>query len=196
MPEPGGILLAAGAAQRFGASKLLQPLADGTPVGLAAASNLINAVPDVVAVVRPEDRILADLLSDAGLRVIDNPLADQGMATSIVAGVTALPDADGWLIALADMPWISRRTIRTVIETLDNGGSIVAPYHAGQRGHPVALSARWKASLLGLKGDEGARRILKNHPGDVVRVNTSDPGVIRDIDYPGDLNNSSTGENL
>ena len=57
-----GILLAAGSGSRFGGDKLLQPLASGTALGAAAARNLIAAGLQVVAVVRPGDVALADLL--------------------------------------------------------------------------------------------------------------------------------------
>ena len=49
------ILLAAGRSSRFGGNKLLHPLADGTPVALAAARNLVAALPGALAVVKWRD---------------------------------------------------------------------------------------------------------------------------------------------
>lgn len=187
MSELGGILLAAGASKRFGASKLLHPLTDGTPIGLAAACNLIDVVPNSVAVVRPEEQPLADMFSEVGLRIIESPLASQGMAASISAGIRALPQCSGWLIALADMPWISPETIRALADRLEDGASIVAPYHEGHRGHPVGFSSRWKESLQNLTGDEGARRLLTKYSEEVVMVSTADRGVVADIDHPDDF---------
>ena len=57
------ILLAAGSGSRFGGDKLLHPLADGTPIGVQAARNLLAAAPDVIAVVRPGDFRLLTCLS-------------------------------------------------------------------------------------------------------------------------------------
>lgn len=65
-----GILLAAGFSRRFGISdKLLQALPDGNPIALASAKRLIEAIPLSIAVVRPENKALALLLQDAGLKV-------------------------------------------------------------------------------------------------------------------------------
>jgi molybdenum cofactor cytidylyltransferase len=72
-----GILLAAGYSKRFGSDKLLYPLADGTPMAVAAAQKLYATVNPVLAVVRPESIELADLLSAEGLQIVncvDTPL--------------------------------------------------------------------------------------------------------------------------
>jgi molybdenum cofactor cytidylyltransferase len=187
MFELGGILLAAGASKRFGASKLLHPLNDGTPIGLAAACNLIDVVPNSVAVVRPEEQRLADMLSEVRLRIVENPVANQGMSTSISAGIRALPQCSGWLIALADMPWVRPATIRALTDSLVNGASIVAPSYEGQRGNPVGFSSRWKHSLQNLSGDEGARKLITKYSGELILLDTPDRGVLEDIDHPDDL---------
>jgi molybdenum cofactor cytidylyltransferase len=51
----------------------------------------------------------------------------------------------------------------------------------------VGLAAGFRDHLLGLRGDEGARRLLRAHAGRMVRVDVDDPGVLRDVDWPGDL---------
>lgn len=187
MSEPGGILLAAGASTRFGVSKLLHPLPDGTPVGIAAARTLVEVVPNAVAVVRAEDQGLAEKLSAIGLGIIENPLADKGMSSSLAAGIAALPNCSGWLIALGDMPWVKTATIRALADSLEKGASIVAPSFDGQRGNPVGFSSRWKADLQNLSGDQGARRLIAEHAADLEMLKVQDPGVISDVDYPDDL---------
>ena len=101
-----GVLLAAGRGTRFGAHKLLHPLDDGRTLVEHAARNLTMALPTSVAVVRPDDTALREILTGQGLSIIECPQADQGMGASIACGVAATPNADGWVIALADMPWI------------------------------------------------------------------------------------------
>lgn len=182
-----GILLAAGSSRRFGANKLLQPLDDGSPVGVAAASNLINALPNSIAVVRPGDTVMVEAFTRLGLTIVENPEAEQGMGTSLAAGIRAAGDAGGWLIALADMPWIQVETIRQLADRLMDGVSLVAPIHAGRRGHPVGFSSGWRALLEALRGDEGARSILAAHKAQLELLETADAGVLRDIDCPDDL---------
>ena len=78
-----GVLLAAGRGTRFGGDKLLATLADGTPVGVMSARNLAAALSEVIAVVRPEDSRLAQLLAGAGIAVESCPTAWQGMGSSL-----------------------------------------------------------------------------------------------------------------
>ena len=182
-----GILLAAGGARRFGAPKLLHPLDDGTPVGVAAARNLIRAVPHSVAVVRQGDRELITALSGTGLAIVENPQADQGLGTSLAAGVRATAHAGGWLFTLADMPWVDPSTIRRLADGLSDGAAIIAPAYRGRRGHPVGFAASWEERLQQMDGDEGARSLISANLQHLVIQTTDDAGVVTDIDYPHDL---------
>lgn len=189
---PIGILLAAGFSRRFGHDdKLLHPLPDGTPVGLAAARNLIRALPWSVAVVRPDNDALAELLHDAGLAVLRCPAEALGMGDSLSAGVRHArrlhPATTGFVIALGDMPSILPATIAAVAHRLDTGAALAAPLHQGRRGHPVGFSAAFADALEALHGDEGARSLLERHRERMVLVECSDPGVLLDIDTPEDL---------
>ena len=180
-----GILLAAGSATRFGGDKLLAPLADGTPVGLAALRNLATAVDVVLAVVRPGDDALAAALAAGGARMTVCPRAAEGMGASLAWGVRAAPLAAGWVIALADMPWIQSVTIAGVVDALRAGAPIVAPSWQDSRGHPVGIASRFFGELSALSGDEGAKAILRRH--NVTLIATEDAGVLRDVDTPKDL---------
>ena len=182
-----GILLAAGTGRRFGAHKLLQPLPSGEPVGVAAARNLIAAVPDSIAVVRAGDQALAAALGAVGLRIVEHPGADGGLGTSLAAGVATTPDAAGWLIALGDMPWVQQETILALTEALAAGASLVAPLYADRRGHPVGFAALWGGRLMNLKGDQGARDLIAAHSVQLVLLPTQDPGVLLDVDTLADL---------
>ena len=185
-----GILLAAGRGRRFDPqgqrNKLLQPLAGGTPVVVASARNLLSLLPRVIAVVPPQDGGVAETLRALGCEVTTCEDADSGMAASLVQAITAsLPQADGWLVALGDMPYIAPSTLRALLDALANGADIAAPVLAGRRGNPVAFGARHLPDLLALRGEHGARSLLRSAP--VVEVTVNDPGILRDIDTPADL---------
>jgi molybdenum cofactor cytidylyltransferase len=185
---PVGILLAAGRGRRFGSHKLLHPLPDGTPLGLASARAMRTALDRVVAVVRPRDEALAAVLREVGCEILPCARADEGMGTSLACGVAATPEAAGWLIALADMPFIRAETIAAVAAALRAGASIAAPVLAdGRRGHPVGFAAEWLDELRALDGDAGARRLLQEHGARVRWLRTDDPGCTVDIDLPGDV---------
>ena len=189
-----GILLAAGKGARFGGAKLLAPLpatahgvGAGTAIGVASCLHLMSALPEVVAVVRPGDSMLAGQLRAAGARVLECARADEGMGASLACGVAAAGEADGWIVALADMPWIAPATIAVVADALGAGASIVATSHIGVRAHPVGFSRLHYAALAALSGDQGAKAILAAHPEQVQLIEVADGGVLRDVDTPADI---------
>jgi molybdenum cofactor cytidylyltransferase len=182
-----GILLAAGSASRFGSDKLLHPLADGTPIAAAAARNLRAAIDPAVAVVRPGSPALERVLADAGLEVTICADASSGMGHSLAHAVRATADAAGWVVALADMPFVAPETIRRVAAALAGGTPIVAPCYRGERGHPVGFAAGYRAELTALAGDAGAREILRRDRARVCLLDVDDPGVLRDVDTRADL---------
>ena len=188
-----GLLLAGGSGTRFGGGKLLAPLpvARGTaataPLGVCALRNLREALPETMAVVRPGDDRLAGLLREEGARVIECPRAEEGMGASLACGVAAAADADGWVVALADMPWILPATIAAVAAALADGDTLVAPVFNGERGHPVGFARRHYAALAALGGDEGARTIIAAHRATLTLLEVDDAGVLRDVDAPADL---------
>jgi molybdenum cofactor cytidylyltransferase len=183
-----GVLLAAGRGERFGGGKLVASLpGTGIALGVAALRNLRAALPAVVAVVRPEDDVLASALAAEGARVVRAERAAEGMGASLAAGVDAAGAADGYVVALADMPWIAPPTIARIARALEQGATIAAPRHAGKRGHPVGFAASLRAELLALGGDEGAKRVLAAHRAALQLIDVDDPGVLRDVDRPDDL---------
>lgn len=190
------LLLAAGRGTRYDPAgqilKLLAPATRGAhagaPLAVAAARTLRAAIGDVVAVVRSADsapqRELHALLRAEGctLQVCDR--ADEGMGASIACGVAGSALADGWLVALADMPAIAVPTVQAVAQALAAGATTAAPVHRGRRGHPVGFSAALRAELLALTGDNGARAVLAAHPPQPVDVD--DGGTLYDVDTPAD----------
>ena len=187
-----GILLAAGYSRRFGKDKLLQPLADGTPVAITAARKLLAAADQTLAVVRPESTELADLLHHQGITIITCADAQAGMGASIACGVKASLETDAWIIALADMPFIQPVTFSRLVSLLQQGADIVAPTYQRQRGHPIGFSQSFRAPLSKLTGDQGARIILQSHRAQVTFFSSSDAGTRWDIDTPADLTGFQT----
>jgi molybdenum cofactor cytidylyltransferase len=182
-----GLLLAAGSGRRFGGDKLRAVLPDGRRVGEAAALALRVGVDRAIAIVRPDAAPLAALLQTAGLETLVNPTAADGMAGSIRCGVAASADAAGWLIALADMPWIAPATFAAVTGAVRNGSSIAAPFHRGRRGHPVGFQCRWAPELMALTGERGARELLARQADEIVAIQVDDPAILMDVDRPADL---------
>lgn len=196
-----GILLAAGKGQRFDASgvrnKLLQPLSSGMTVAATSAQNLCSALPRSLAVLSARTSALsatsdelAAVLSEAGCEIIVcAPAASDapdGMARSLVHGLLHTPDdCAGWVIALADMPYVQAASILALVQALRDGAGIAVPVHQGRRGNPVGFSREYLPQLLALTGDQGARGLLKTYL--VTEVMVDDSGIFKDIDVPQDL---------
>jgi molybdenum cofactor cytidylyltransferase len=170
-----GILLAAGASTRFGGNKLLAPLPDGTPVALASARTLLAGTDRALVVLRSERSELGELLCAHGMQPVVCQDAAAGMGASLACGVKAAAEAAGWLIALADMPFLRGATV------------IAVPIWNGRRGHPVGFGRQCYPALVTLQGDTGARELLTAHPDWITWVDCGDPGIVRDIDLPSDL---------
>ena len=183
-----GILLAAGAGTRFGGGKLIQTLNDNTPICVAAARNLKASLPHIIAVTRPGDTAVLELLQqESDLQVVTCLRAEQGMGHTLAEGVAASRDATGWIVALGDMPLIQPATIKRVAEAIEQGAWFAVPRHQGKRGHPVGINSRFREELLTLTGDKGARDLIAAHPDKIEFIDVDDPGVLVDIDTRADL---------
>ena len=185
-----GILLAAGKGRRFdptGASdKLLAPLDGEEPVAVASARAMLAVLPHLIAVVPSANGALAAALRAIGCDVTVCLDAERGMAASLVHALRhSLPDAQAWIIALADMPYVERATIAALRSAVEGGAAIAAPVYGGRRGNPVGFSVAHLAELLALEGDQGARALLQAHF--VTEVAVHDPGIFQDIDTVADL---------
>ncbi|MEP7061285.1 MAG: nucleotidyltransferase family protein [Betaproteobacteria bacterium] len=210
-----GVLLAAGSGSRFGGDKLLHPIAQrphpdllpradedpgegvspsqprspsgNVPMGVIACRHLVDALPDTIAVVRSTDVALGALLRSAGARVIECADAASGMGHSLACAINASRDADGWVVALADMPWLQMATIAALANALRDGAPMVAPACGGRRGNPVGFSSAYADALANLQGDRGARDVVERAGAALRLIEVDDAGVLRDIDRAADI---------
>ncbi len=185
-----GVLLAAGTSSRFGAeNKLLADVA-GEPIVRRAARTLADAglMPRVAVVGHEADRV-ASAVADLGFETVHNPDYEDGQATSVGAGVSALDGTgvDAAVFALGDAPFVAPSTVRKLVAAYRVGrGTALAAACDGARGNPVLFDARYFDQLAGVTGDVGGRAVLLGSD-DAALVETGDPGVRFDVDTPEDL---------
>ena len=182
-----GLLLAAGSATRFGADKLQHVLPHGVAMAVQAARHLKSQLPRVVAVVKPGAQELSSRLKAEGCEVAVCDNAAEGMGASLACAARAAGTADGYIVALADMPFVRPSTIAAVYAALAAGAPLAAPYFRARRGHPVGMAGVFFQQLITLRGDEGARRLLAANEARLTKIPVGDPGAVRDIDTPEDL---------
>lgn len=184
------LLLAAGASRRFGGGlqKLTQEL-NGKPVVRWAAESLIGSpIDEVIVVAGADDAPVRGALHGLPVRLIQNPQAAEGMASSLSVGITAVPPgADAAVIALGDEPHAGRDALLRVIERYRQGGaSIVAPRFRGVRGHPVLFDRSVFPELRALSGDHGARAVADKDASRLALVDLDLPKPV-DVDTAADL---------
>jgi molybdenum cofactor cytidylyltransferase len=185
-----GTVLAAGTSSRYGEENKLLERVDGDPLVCHAARSLLDADLAGVTVVLgyERDRVAAALAAfDVDYR--DNQAYADGQSTSVHAAVTAARDrdADAVVFALGDMPAVESGTVQTLVEAYRRGaGTALSAGYEGQRGNPVLFDACHFDALAAVSGDVGGREVLLSAP-DAAIVETGDPGVLRDVDRPGDL---------
>jgi molybdenum cofactor cytidylyltransferase len=181
-----GLLMCGGMASRFGSDKLAAML-DGEPLAAHGARHLLAGLGNALAVLPPEAPRLRAILEGAGCEVLESIDCARGLGSSIAAGVAASAGADGWIVALGDMPRIRPLTIAAVAARLGKGAHIVAPILGAVRGHPVGFGRTLKGPLLALDGDDGAKALLRRHHDVLETFIVDDPGVTQDVDVPADL---------
>ncbi len=182
-----GLLLAAGAARRFGADKRRARLADGRTLLEASLANAAATFDELLVVIRAGET-LDDLHLPPQVRVLCTPHAERGLGASLAAGVAALSahPGDALAVLLGDMPWIRPQTYAQLIGAADDQ-RIVQPWHADRPGHPLVFGRAFWPALCALDGDEGARRLISRDAAHYLRLSVDDPDILQDVDHPADL---------
>ena len=187
-PMLSAILLAAGESKRMGKPKQLMPLGKSTLLEQAVDNLLDSSVDETIVVVGHKAEEITGKIASRPLKIAINPDYRHGMSTSIVTGLIMVnPRSQAVMLALADQPLVTSRTINQLIDTFNNhDNGIAVPTHRGRRGHPIIFDIKYKAELFKLKGDIGGREIIQNHPDDVLKVAVDSESVISDIDTQDD----------
>ena len=187
------VVLAAGAASRFGGAKLLAPL-DGRPL-LAHVLGAVRAAvpgPTIVVLGHGADAIEAAIAWGDERRVV-NPDPDAGLASSLQVGFAALgelPDAadlPGAFVVLGDQPLVDPAVFRALAAAEVRAGiGFVAPRYVGGGGaNPVLVLRSGWPWIAKARGDRGLGPILAAHPELVAEVELG--GANPDVDTPADL---------
>jgi molybdenum cofactor cytidylyltransferase len=185
--EVSAILLAAGSSSRMGQAKQLLPLGSSTVLAQTLEHARAAAVDEVVLVLGSSAEPIRHQLPQtllAGVKVVVNRSYEQGMASSLRSGLSALdPQSAAALIILGDQPFTLPETLDRIIQAYrDSGAQIVIPTHQGTRGNPVLLDRSVFSEAMALEGDVGCRAIFRNHLEGIVNVEVEDVGVLLDID--------------
>jgi molybdenum cofactor cytidylyltransferase len=189
-PHVAAVVLAAGASTRLGAAKQLVEFR-GVPLVRRAAEAAIaaDANPVIVVLGARATEVAGALLDLAGVHLELNERWRDGLASSLVAGVSAVTrlDArcDGVLIIAADQPLVDDVALRLLVDAFRAGARIVAAAYSGTIGVPAIVGRERFESLLELGGDAGAGSWLRGRIDEVRSVPM--PNAEMDIDGAEDV---------
>jgi molybdenum cofactor cytidylyltransferase len=166
------VVLAAGAASRFGSQKLLASFRGAPLVRRTVENVLASGVSETIVVLGREGDQVRDALADLAVRFVTNADFQSGLSTSVRAGINAIaPSATAAIVVLGDQPGVSADIIdRLIEERLRSGRPIVVPEYAGTRGNPVLFEATLFGELQTIEGDQGARAVIARDPTRVATV--------------------------
>lgn len=198
-PKIAAVLLAAGRSSRFraggaggslGDHKLLAdaggaPLIRRSAAALVAAAGPVGPLSEVIVVLGHRAEEMRAALSGLSARIVEAASWADGMAASLRAGLAATPeDADGVLVALADMPDVDAALVGRLAAAFDaeEGREIVRPMRRGRPGHPVLFGRRFFEPLAALDGDEGARKVVAAHAERLVEIEVDSDAPLTDLD--------------
>jgi molybdenum cofactor cytidylyltransferase len=186
-PRIAALLLAAGKSSRMGTNKMLEQI-DGRPMVARTAQRLLSSrARPIVAVLGNEADAVDAALGRLPIERVVNPDYAEGLATSLIKGLGALPtDIDGVIVCLGDMPLITGRELDRLIGAFNplEGRAIVVPTRRGKRGNPVLWSRQFFAEMMALSGDRGARQLIDEHADLVAEIEMDTDSVLTDIDTP------------
>jgi molybdenum cofactor cytidylyltransferase len=184
-PSPvAAVVLAAGGSKRMGQAKQLLPI-DGQPMVRRVVQAVCDAgLAQVVVVVGAEGERVAGALAGLELEIVHNRNWQQGMSTSVRAGLEALrPEIEAALLVLADQPGLTPALLQVLVDGYRaSQARIVAPFYRGRRGNPVLFARALFPELGQVEGDRGGRALLVRYQQEVAHVDLDDAAILLDVD--------------
>ncbi len=179
----------------MGQPKLLLPWGDSTLVQHVVCNWRASRVEQVIVVLHPDDREIAQHCPGALAAVCEPAPAE--MKDSIRFGLRVAEEMfqaappDAWLVAPADMPAIAPEVINTMLAAFEHSlgqpsssPRIWVAHHAGRRGHPALFPWALAAEVATLGPHEGLKALVERYPVEFVEVDSG--GIFADVDTPED----------
>lgn len=179
------VILAAGASKRLGKPKQLLPYKNGTL--LSCCLDQLEQVPnlDLFVVLGAYADAIRLTIHNRTITIIDHPNWEEGMGSSLSAGVKALQQKDNYkavIVTLSDLPFAGTEHYIRLIDACVQRGGIVVSNYGNLKGVPAIIPQRYFQELADLKGDEGAKPIVEKHKKEVSDIASETPYFDVDTD--------------
>jgi len=185
-PDLAAVILAAGRSSRMGSFKPLLPFGPHTIIEQVISIVREAGVQTLRVVVGWQADLLIPVLDRHGVPWIRNERFEEGMYTSVQAGVRDLPTGLGaFFLLLGDMPMVQSATLTRLIADWDKRpAGIFYPCFEGKRGHPPLIASAYILEILRETPPGGLRALLGRHAHEAREVEVADPGILEDLDTP------------
>ncbi len=183
-----GVVLAAGMSTRMGKSKLLMDLGGTILLARVVEAALASELEKLILVLGHEaEKVKASLdalIPNQRLSIVVNERYREGMASSLQAGLREVQAKySSVMFLLGDQPFVDTAAINLLLHRFwESDKDICVPMQGNSRGNPVTFTCRFYDGIFGIRGDRGAREIVRNHPDNVLFVEIDDPLCFMDID--------------
>ena len=182
------VVLAAGISSRMGRPKQTLDV-EGVPmlerVLLTFRRSKVGRVVVVIGAHAEEVRSRVRFADEV---IVENPKFDEGMSGSLKLGLRNVGEADAAFVALGDQPFVRPETVDRMVTAYEKTRAcIVIPTYRGTRGNPVLFDRSIFPQIEGIRGDVGAKSVVRRNASEVLEVDVRDIGVLADIDTPSDL---------
>ncbi len=185
------ILLAAGYSSRMKAFKPLLPLGESTVIETTIDVFLNAGIKNIIVVIGYKADKLKSVLNEKGIRWIYNDKYNEGMYSSVLAGVRSLPDGiKGFFLLPSDMPLIKSQTIEKLTDAYwKYNPNLVYPVFMDRRGHPPLISSKLLQEILTHDGTKGLNGVLGKYKDGALHIEVEDEGIHIDMDTYNDYLN-------
>ena len=187
-----GLVLGAGASQRFGPPKQLLPFRGTTMLGwVVDQAQRAVGLDEVVVVLGRAAGEIRERVDFGAARVVENPVFGEGCSSSYRAGIGALnSESAAIMIILGDLPGITPKIIdRLAGEWRKRDAPIALCSYEGRQGHPIMFARSMFPQLVDLHGDKAAWKLVDANAALVQEVHFSFP-------YPDDINTPADFERM
>jgi molybdenum cofactor cytidylyltransferase len=181
-------VLAAGRSSRMGRPKALLPLGGVTfleRVVATADGAGLSPVRVVIGAHREAIELALPWLHD---RFVHNDRVEDGQLHSLRLVLRDLPaSCEGCVVMLVDHPLVREGTVRALVQAfLEHRAPMVVPRFGARRGHPALFGRELFDPLCHGSLEGGARRVVRERGVRPLEVPVDDPGVLADVDTPGE----------
>jgi len=185
------ILLAAGQSKRMnGNNKLIKKYKKKYLINHIADTLIKSKINKVIVVLGYENlKIKKLLIKNKKISFIYNKNYKSGMASSIKVGLKKiLKSNSGFLVVHADMPLISTKIINLLYHAIKNSNKeIVAPIYKGKMGNPIGFKNSIIKMLNKIKGDFGAKKIIKKNKKKLSLIRVNSKSIFKDFNTQRDF---------